>query len=395
MSFSLPAARDFLQAHLDEYISDLRALVSVDCGTHNRAGVNAVGHWVAERITRWRWEGERYPCETAGDCWRATLRGRGAARLLLLGHLDTVYPDGTCAERPMSIDGNTILGPGVADMKAGLLTGLWAMRALQLQEFDDFAEITFIFTSDEEVGSTVGAPLFAPIAAQSDAAFVLEAARANGDIVSARKGGGVFTLRVHGRAAHAGVEPEKGANAIVELAHQVIAAAALNAIVPGVTVNADMTSGGTKFNVIPDLAEAQLDVRAIDPEGMRAIETALRALPAHTTVAGTRLEVLGGVHAPPMPKTPGNARLIELAQAAAHELSFEVVDCPITGGTSDANYVAAQGVPVIDGLGPIGGNDHSPAEYLELDSIVPRTALLAGLLVRACEEHEALRGLKR
>jgi glutamate carboxypeptidase len=128
---------------------------------------------------------------------------------------------------------------------------------------------------------------------------------------------------------------------------------------------------------------------------MRAIETALRALPARTGVPGTRLEVLGGVHAPPMPKTPGNARLVELAQATARELGFEVVDCPITGGTSDANYVAAQGVPVIDGLGPIGGNDHSPAEYLELDSILPRTAMLAGLLARACGEHEALRQFKR
>jgi glutamate carboxypeptidase len=392
--FSAQAAREFLQAHLDDYLADLRALVNIDCGTHNRAGVNRAGEWLAARLAAWGWAVERYPLADYGDAWRGTLRGRGDARLLLLGHLDTVYPDGTAAERPMRIEQNTIYGPGVADMKAGILTGLWAARALQAQDWAGFGELGLLCDSDEEVGSPAGAALIAPLAAAADAVFVLEAARVNGDIVSARKGGGVFTLRVHGRAAHAGVEPEKGANAIVELAHQILAATALNGLRPGVTVNPDVVRGGTKVNVIADFAEAQLDVRAIDPAGMGAVESALRGLPESASVPGTRVELIGGIHAVPMPKTPGNAHLVGLAQAVAAELGFALRDAPITGGTSDANFVAAAGVPVLDGLGPIGGNDHSPDEYLERDSIVPRTALLAGLLARACDELEALRQLR-
>src|SRR5687767_418653 len=156
LDYTPAATQTFLAGHFDEYLRDLATLVNVDCGTHNREGVNWVGRWLAERCAAWGWEVERYPATMAGDCWRATLRGDGQARLLLLGHLDTVYPDGTAAARPMRIDGNVILGPGVADMKSGVLTGLWALRALQEQRVRDFAELSFFANSDEEVGSPVG-----------------------------------------------------------------------------------------------------------------------------------------------------------------------------------------------------------------------------------------------
>jgi glutamate carboxypeptidase len=209
----------------------------------------------------------------------------------------------------------------------------------------------------------------------------------NGNIVSARKGSGEFSLKVSGKAAHAGVEPEKGAHAVLELAHQIIALHQLNGIAPGVTVNADVIGGGTVYNAIPDEAWAAVDVRAIDPGGAETVQRALAELPQHTTVPGTRVELSGSFKYPPMAKTPATTFLIELARAAARELGFDVQDSA-TGGASDANVIAGLGVPVLDGLGPVGGLDHSPDEYIEADSIVPRTALVAGLIQRILTKRQ-------
>jgi glutamate carboxypeptidase len=218
-----------------------------------------------------------------------------------------------------------------------------------------------------------------------DAALVLESARANGDIVSARKGSGEFQLRVTGKAAHAGVEPEKGANAVVELAHQILALQALNGLAPGVTVNPDVIVGGTVSNVIPAEATVTVDVRAVDPAGAKAVAQALASLPTRMTVPGTRAEISGGFSYPPMAKTPAVNLLADLARDSARELGFEINDVA-TGGASDANVLASLGVPVLDGLGPIGGLDHSPDEYIEVDSLVPRAAMVTGLIQRIFSE---------
>ena len=226
------AIQTWLQAQLPEYLDDLQALVEVDCGTGNKTGVDAVGELFRDRLRAADFELTEFPLTDYGDCCLATLRGTGQARILLLGHLDTVFPDGTVAERPMRFEGRHILGPGVSDMKAGLLTGLYAVRALQHIDFHDFARVDFFVNTEEEVGSPASQRLYRPVAQQADAALVLEAARASGDIVSARKGGGVYQVTVHGRQAHAGVEPEKGANAIVELADCVRELANLNGLNP-------------------------------------------------------------------------------------------------------------------------------------------------------------------
>jgi glutamate carboxypeptidase len=241
----LNAFIQFLESSRSALLADLAALVNVDCGTHDKVGVDRVGEWVGARCAEWGWEVERFPQAAYGDCWLARLRGDGPGRVLLIGHLDTVYPDGTAAARPMRFEGEKVLGPGVCDMKGGLLVGMYALRALQTAGFRDFAELAFFFNSEEEVSSPVSRPLYTPVARTMDAALVLESARANGDIVSARKGSGDFTLKVTGRAAHAGVEPEKGANAVVELAHQIVALHRLNGLAPGVTVNPGVIGGGT------------------------------------------------------------------------------------------------------------------------------------------------------
>ncbi|MBS1251043.1 MAG: Carboxypeptidase G2 [Anaerolineales bacterium] len=322
------------------------------------------------------------------------LTGNGEAHIMLMGHLDTVYPDGTAAARPMQIEGDRILGPGVSDMKAGLLTGLYAVSALQAAGFDDFGEIVFFCNSEEEVGSPASKDLYADVAQEADAALVLEAARANGHIVSARKGGGNYHLKVTGRSAHAGVEPEKGANAIVELAHHVQAFTDLNGIRPGVTLNVGVIRGGTRPNVVPDEAIAEIDVRVARSEDIPVLNAAVREALATSHVAGTTTEVSGGVRTAPMEKTPAIAFLADLAHDLTSDLGFSMDDV-FTGGMSDANVIAGFDTPVLDGLGPIGGLDHSPDEYLELSSIVPRTALVAGLIQAIARERDALVELKQ
>lgn len=379
----------FLTSTQADFLADLADLVNSDCGTFNKAGVDRVGRWIQERCQSWGWPVQRLPLAEYGDCWLAQLKGSGAGRLLLMGHLDTVYPDGTAVARPMRIEGAKIIGPGVCDMKSGLLAGMYALRALQSSGFDNFAELAFFFNSDEEMGSLASRDRYIPLVRQMDAVLVLESARPNGDIVCARKASGLYRVRVKGKAAHAGVDVEKGANAILELAHQIIAFHKLHGLAPGVTVSAGLVQGGIQYNVVPDEAWVEIDVRAVDPAGVEALQKAVAGLADQTTVPGVTVGIEGEMHCPPMTTTPATAFLVELAQAVARELGFEVKGAA-TGGASDANLVADFGVPVLDGLGPVGGLDHSPDEYIDQNSILPRTALLAGLIQRILAHREQL-----
>jgi glutamate carboxypeptidase len=298
----------------------------------------------------------------------------------------------------MRIEGRRILGPGVCDMKGGLLAGLYTLRALQHIGFRDFDRLDFFVNTDEEVDSPASRSLYREAAAGADAALVLEAARANGDIVSGRKGGGTYRLTVHGRQAHAGVEPEKGANAIVELVRCIRELAgeahfAMHRPGEGTTVNVGVIGGGTRPNVVPDLAWADVDTRFVTVEAGRALDRAIRQVAEQPSVPGTRIEVSGGIAKGPMEKTPASVALISLARGVAGALGFTFNDV-LTGGTSDGNFIAELGIATLDGLGPIGGRDHSPDEYLELDSIVPRTAMLAGLVaaIAARGNHIAAQG---
>ncbi|MEJ2598193.1 MAG: M20 family metallopeptidase [Anaerolineales bacterium] len=385
---------EFIQDSYEPYLQDLRTLVSVDCGTSNKAGVDLVGRWVSERCSAWGWNVERIPQGEYGDLWNASLPGQGQGRIMLLGHLDTVYPDGTAAARPMHIEGDRLLGPGVSDMKGGLLVGMYALRALQQAGFADFEELTFFFNSDEEVSSPVSKPAYLPEARKADAALVLESARSNGNIVSARKGSGTYRLDVAGRSAHAGVEPEKGVNAVVELAHRILALQNLNGLAPGVTVNATLIGGGTASNSIPESAWVDFDVRAVDRESARLIhEKLLEAARLPASLPGARVRLEGDFHFPPMERTAAVAFLVELAKETAAELGFQLGETA-TGGASDASNVSELGVPVLDGLGPVGGMDHSPEEYILPASILPRTAMLAGLIRRILVSRQRLADLR-
>ncbi len=377
--------RASLEADLPAFLDDLERLVNIDCGSYTPAGVNEVATFTAGFMTDLGASVERRPDPDGrlGDTVVAQFNGvRGAPKVLLIGHMDTVFDPGTAAERPFHIDEQRIArGPGVTDMKAGLLAGLYALRELVRRPGGlPFERLTFIANPDEEIGSPSSTPHIREAAAEADVALVLECARANGDIVSARKGIADTRISVLGRAAHAGVEPEKGRSAILEAARLVRDLHALNGRWPGVTVNVGVIAGGTRPNVVAERCELEVDLRSVTGDALDAARAAVAEVARATEVPDVRVEIETRHTWRPMEKLDRSARLVEHAQTVARDLGFEVRDT-LTGGASDANTTSGMGVPSLDGLGPIGGNDHAPAEYLEVDSIVPRTAMLAGLLL--------------
>jgi glutamate carboxypeptidase len=381
------ALRRIVETRLPRFLAELESLVNIDCGSYTPEGVNRVADVVADALGELGASVERVAHRPAdgrpqlGDLVIGRLAGRGP-RLLLIGHMDTVFDPGTAAARPYRASDDRATGPGVTDMKSGLLAGLHAIAALH--EAGEQPAITFVANPDEEIGSPFSTPTIGTLAPQHEVALVLECARANGDIVSARKGIADYHLDLVGRAAHAGVEPEKGRSAILEAAHQVLALHALNGLWPSVTVNAGVIHGGTRPNVVAERCEVQVDLRAATVDAFDAASAEVERLAASPTVEGVTVGLHRTAGHQPMEKTDASARLVALAAGIAAELGFELRDAA-TGGASDANTTAALGVPTLDGLGPVGGDDHSVDEWLDVASIVPRTTLLAALIARIGE----------
>ena len=376
-------------AGLPRFLEDLERLCGIDCGSYSPAGVNEVADWVAASFEGLGGEVERRPDPTDryGATVIGTFRGREGSgpRLLLIGHMDTVFPDGTVAERPFRIEEGIALGPGVTDMKSGLIAGIHALAALRelgggSWDALPFERITYVANPDEEIGSPSSTPHIRAIAAEADACFVLECARANGDFVSSRKGIADLRLSIHGRAAHAGVEPEKGRSAILAGARIVERVQALSGRWPGVTANVGVFQSGTRPNVVPDLANLEIDVRGVTRTELEAAVDAVNVIASEPGVPDVTVEIEQMAGWLPMEKLERSGRLADHVIALAARLGFSTLDVA-TGGASDANTTSGMGVPSIDGLGPIGGRDHSPDEYLEVGSIVPRTTLLAALLL--------------
>jgi glutamate carboxypeptidase len=399
----LAELRRHVEASLPAYLDDLRALTSIDCGTYTPEGVGQVGQWLDAQLRELGAKVEAVPGERFADTVVGRLAGgKDGPALLLVGHMDTVFPPGTVAERPFRTDGTRAYAPGVSDMKCGLIAGIYALRALRQladrgrgmtgaadpSDWLPFRRLAYVGNPDEEVGSPESTLAIRREAEQSDFALVLESARANGDIVSARKGVLDVRLVVRGRAAHAGVEPEKGRSAIVEAAHKTLALTALNGRWPGVTVNVGVVQGGTRPNVVAEECTLHLDLRATTRAHLEEAIVEIERVAASSTVPDVTCEVVRGNGFAPMERSGGTADLAARAIELAGRLGFDLRDVA-TGGASDANTIAGLGVPVLDGLGPIGGNDHAPTEYLELDSIVPRVTLLAALMLDVARSGSA------
>jgi len=292
-------------------------------------------------------------------------------RVLLVGHYDTVWPLGTLARHPFTVADGRATGPGSFDMKAGIVQLVEALATL-----DDLSRVTVLLTADEELGSQTSRQLVQDAASRASAALILEPS-VDGMLKTARKGTGMYTLRVTGRAAHAGLEPEKGANALVALAEVVLTAARLGRPELGTTVTPTMAAAGSASNVVPAEATAELDVRTAVPEEASRVDADVRRLA--TTVAGTQLSVEGGPNRPPMPSS-ASAALFLRAQSCAARLGIGPLGSAAVGGGSDGNFTAAAGTPTLDGLGAVGGGAHGVDEHVLVATMPERAALVAELI---------------
>lgn len=374
---------DYLQPRLPTYLEELTQLCGIESPSDSKSGVDAVGDWVTRWARQRGWEVETWPDEVAGNSLVATLRGKGSLRVLLVAHMDTVYPLGTIAQCPVHTEGDKLIGPGTADNKGGLLSGLYAMDALQhLNLIDHFATVSLVCGGDEETDMRSSEAFLRHLAPTYDLALVLEPGRPGGEIVSARKGIANFLIEATGKAAHAGVEPERGAHAVLSLAQQISALQALNGARDGLTVNVGAIGGGTRPNVVPDRAWAEVDARVVRAEDMEFVSGEVAKIAAQTFVPGVNTKLSGGWHFGPMLQTPAVTALVQKTETCAVDLGFTVRDVA-TGGGSYANPLSSLGLALLDGLGPVGGNLHSPDEYIMIPSIVPRIALVALLMLRS------------
>jgi glutamate carboxypeptidase len=372
---------------MDTYLNDLKTIVNIDSGTFTKAGIDRVGAYLQERFQEFSFSTRFDRQEYYGDHLIATHTGKtaGGPRILLIGHIDTVLPEGEAERRPFAIsrrDGARIAtGPGVLDMKSGVLIGMYALHLLIEGQEANYSNVTFLCNSDEEVGSPSSRPLVQDLAQQADAVLVLEPGRARETIVSSRKGCGQYRVEVHGLSAHAGVEPQRGRNAILELSFQVQKMQALNGTIPGATLSVGIVRGGERTNVVPDYAYFDMDVRTSDQGSLKALEAAMRQVTSQNELQGTRITLSGSMLCQPFERNSHNTRLIEVAREAGHELGLKIQDVG-SGGASDANTTAAMGIPTLDGLGAGGGLAHNPGEFIELDYLPTRIALVAGLVRR-------------
>lgn len=358
----------------------LKRLVECESPSHDKSGVDGVAAILSSELTKLGADLQVISNQQAGDLLVARFNSQQGGHqkgFLLLGHMDTVFPIGTLASMPFHASGDRIMGPGVSDMKAGLVIGLAALRQLQEQGKMPDCPITCLFTPDEEIGSQASRSWIEKLALESRLVLVLEPGMPDGAIKTWRKGVGEFHIIAHGKASHSGGNHEKGRNAIQELAHQVIKLQSLTDYTRGTTLNVGVIQGGIAVNVVPECAWLDVDLRVLQPgEGERITDVVMNLKPV---LEGTHLEVSGGLNRPPMPYDERMQATFEHARevAARHGI---LLSASGTGGASDGNFVAPLGVPVLDGLGAIGGDYHSPDEYILMDSLVSRSALLAALL---------------
>lgn len=358
----------------------LQKLVNENSGSDYKAGVDRVGQMLAQQFAQLGYIVQAVEQPVTGNHLVLTHKEATTPGILVVAHLDTVFGANTATERPFSIEGERAYGPGVIDMKASHVTLLYALKALAAAGAQQVLHnIQIVFNSDEEIGSPTSRQLIEQIAAGKDCCLCMEPARANGALVSARRGGGSYTITVHGKASHAGIAPQEGANAIAEMAYKIIDLQALNDPAAGISVNVDTIHGGTATNVICDLVEVAVDVRTSKQEQGPMLEQKIKAICETVHIDGTHTEWSGGIDRPPMEKNDGTIALLERIQAVGAQLGITVQDVA-TGGGGDASYTSAIGIPTIDGLGPVGGFAHSDKEYLEIPSLKERTLLLANVM---------------
>ncbi|HIF9192458.1 TPA: M20 family metallopeptidase [Photobacterium damselae] len=370
---------------LEQYLEELRPLINVDCGTLTKEGIEVIANQMAEKYQTLGWNVKRVACGAAGT--GLEVRNKPEADhidVMLIGHMDTVFPVGTAAARPMTTDAEKAYGPGVSDMKSGLLNIVYAIRTLDPTVLEKLS-ICVCMNPDEEIGSLHSETWLKSVAASAKHVLVAEAARADGSLVKARKGMARYRLTFNGKAAHAGNEPEKGRSAITEMANWILAINQLTNFETGTTFNVGIVKGGAGANIVPDLAEAVVDVRFWDNEEYAQADSHIRALADTPFVDGVSITLDREAHKPSMVPSAQTEALMTLVEQSGQEEGINIT-WQAVGGGSDANLTAVLGIPTLDGLGPIGAGFHSADEYLVLDSIEPRIRLLQNVLGKIAKQ---------
>lgn len=370
---------------LNNYLEELRPLINLDCGTLTVDGIDVVATLMAQKYLDLGWNVKRIDCGIAGT--GLEVRNKPQADhidVMLIGHMDTVFPVGTAAARPMTHDDERAYGPGVSDMKSGLLSVVYALRDLDPTALDALS-ICVCMNPDEEIGSLHSETWLKSVAINAKHVLVAEAARADGSLVKARKGMARYRLSFHGKAAHAGNEPQNGRSAITEMAHWILAINAMTDFESGTTLNAGVVSGGAGANIVPDFAEVVVDVRFWDNDEYAAVDAQIRTLTETPFIDAVTITVEREAHKPSMVPSPQTEVLMAQVEAVGKELGIDIT-WQAVGGGSDANLTAVLGIPTLDGLGPIGAGFHSEDEWLDLASIEPRIRLLQQVLVKIAQQ---------
>ena len=377
----------WLATQQDAMLRVLEAMVNTDGGSYDKAGVDAVGGIVTRFMAEHGIPTELVPRERYGDCIKARVEGGDALNsgnmkraIVLMGHRDTVFPKGEPTRRPFRIENGIAYGPGVADMKAGLAMNMFVLAAFQ--KFGGApGPLLGLFTGDEEIGSPEGREVIEGLAREARVVFNSEPGRPNGGVVTGRKGGVFSIFDIEGKASHSGGNFEAGISAIGELAHKITAIHALTDLKRGITLNVGLVSGGQSVNTVAPWAQGQIDLRYREPADRDEIMGRIHDIIARSYVPGTRSTLTIRGEFLPLTQTPAAARLFEMYVDAATESGLTTT-AEFSGGCADSGFAAAVGAPTICAVGPIGGKAHSPEEYLEVGSMVPRAQAMARAILR-------------
>ncbi|WP_064605248.1 M20 family metallopeptidase [Photobacterium sp. J15] len=366
---------------LQEYLKELRPLIDVDCGTLTKDGIETIVNQMAQKYLDMGWYVKRVNCGVAGTGLEIRNKpDRKEIDVMLIGHMDTVFPIGTAAARPMTFDDKRAYGPGVSDMKSGLLNIVYALRGMD-KEILDKLSVCICMNPDEEIGSLYSEAWLKTVAANAKNVLVAEAARADGSLVKARKGMARYRLTFSGKAAHAGNDPQNGRSAITEMANWILGINSLTNFESGTTLNVGVVNGGAGANIVPERAEAIVDVRFWDNDEYSEADAKIRQMAETPFIDGVTVTIDREAHKPSMVPSEKTQALMALVEEAGRELDIDIKWQEVGGG-SDANLTAVMGIPTLDGLGPAGAGFHSADEYLELDSIEPRILLLQKVLTK-------------
>ena len=378
---------DWLGMQQDAMIALLRKIVNIDSGSYNKPGIDAVGDVLRAFLTEHGVAIEAIPQQRHGDCLRAIVpwdgpTGNAGGNILLMGHRDTVFPDGEVERRPFTIRDGVAYGPGVADMKAGLVMNCFLLAAFA--KFGAPAPIAGLFTGDEEIGSPEGRPVIENEARHARVVFNSEPGRISGNVVTGRKGGVFMSMRIEGKAAHSGGNFTDGISAIEELARKIQALHALTDLDRGITLNVGLVRGGQSVNTVAPWAEGDIDLRFVRSEDRDDAMAHTAAIVERSLVPGTRASLTVRGEFLPLEQSSNSKRLFALYQRAAEESGFHTSG-EFTGGCANSGFAAGVGAPTICAVGPVGGKAHTPEEFLRLESLVPRAQACARAILKVAE----------